>query len=331
MSTSSPSHRLPVLAAALAALSLAGCAAVELNRRHPGAIANGNFAPARAAATHFGASAAATCPVGGAYGVTVEKVAKLASDRGSTPAVMDGQLCSIAEAMLGWTEEGNPRDGVRTFMARYFGSISVGPQVIISTLETEDSRVIADAVAPTISQFANQAPNAHWGLATERLGTKKTKVVTVLDDVRVALDPLPRRLELGQRATLSGKLQGDLENPKVVISDARGKVTEGAVQPGKAFKAEVACDDQSGTIVVEIRGEDMGNEVALSEFKVACGGPALAGSVPVKAPAWPEETAQQEARIAEMIDAERAAAGVGKLTWSAPVGKIARAVGRGAP
>lgn len=321
-----PLSRLPLALAAVAALAaLSGCAAIEANRRIPGAVANGSFTPARAPAARFGDPQAA-CPVGGAYTQTYDKVAKMAADRGTPAAVADPVLCAMAEALLGWTDEAPPREAVRLHLARYFGSISPGPQVVISVLDSEDTRALGDALADTVAAYAAQVAAPRYGLATERLGSKKTRTVTVLDNARVVIDPLPRRLEPGQSATLSGTLQGDLESPKVVLSDTVGKVVEGEAQKGKAFKAELACGPKPGVLVVELRGEELGNEMVLSSFTVPCGGPALPTSVAVKATPWPEDAAKQRVKVQELIAAERATAGVPALVWNDAVGAIAQAV-----
>lgn len=325
-----PTARSLTAAAAVALLLAgAGCAAIEANRRIPGAIAGGAFAPARPAAARLGANPELACPVGGAYTQTYDKVEKAVKERGATPAVADGRLCAVAEAFLGWSPEAPPREAVRTFVARHFGVASQTPQVILNTLESEDSRLIGDSLSATVLQYANQVSAPRFGIATERLGKSKTRVVIVLANDRVELDPpLPRRLEVGEKAVVAGRLVGELENASVLVSDTKGVVTESPKQPGKAFRAEVTCG-APGRTIVEIRGEDMGNEQALSTLEISCGGPPLPTAVPVVAAPWPDAVPEQEARLVAALDAARAEAGVPALTWAEPVMKLARAVAEG--
>jgi uncharacterized protein YkwD len=70
----------------------------------------------------------------------------------------------------------------------------------------------------------------------------------------------------------------------------------------------------------------MGSEQVLSTLEIACGGPALPTSVAVAPAPWPEAVGEQEARIMKALDAARTEAGLAALTWSEPVGKLARAV-----
>lgn len=316
------------LAAAGLALALAGCATIEANRRVPGVLASGTFTPSRPPAAKLGPDPTRTCPVGGTYQETYDKVEKGVADRGANPAAADGRLCAVAEAFLGWTDEAPPREGVRAFVARYFG-VPTTPAVIVNVLESEDSRQLGESIANVVLQFANQSAAPRYGLAAERIAPKKSRVVIVLENARVALDPLPRRLELGEKATVSGTVLGDQENPKVIISDTRGVVSEPPQAPGKAFKGEVACGQTPGRIVVELHAEDMGNEALAGSLVLACGGPPLPTSVPVAPPAWPEAVAEQEARVQKAIDAERAQAGLKPLVWSEAVGKIARDAAEG--
>jgi uncharacterized protein YkwD len=323
ISTPDPARRW--LAVAGLALALAGCAAIEANRRIPGVVAAGSFSPARPPSPRLGPDPTRACPEGGPYTETSNAVEKGVAERGANPAKADGQLCAIAEAFLGWTDAAPPREAVRTFVARHFGVVSA-PQVSINVLESEDSRIIGQSLASTVLQYANQVSTPRYGLAVERISKGKSRAVMVFDSPRVALEPLPRGLEPDQKATVSGVVLGDLENPKLLISDTQGVLRELPQPAGRAFKGEIACGPRSGRILVEIRAEDMGNETVAATLAVACGGPALPTSVAVAAPPWPDAVAEQEARIARVIDGERAEGGLAAVTWSEPVGRVAREV-----
>ena len=318
--------RLP---AALAALVLSGCAAMQAaqsNLRVPGTLANDQFTPGRPASATFGDPAVAACPVGGAYTELYAKVAEGAKAVGATPAPAEGRLCAVAEALLGWPEETPVAEGPLAFLSGHYGLENLAGQAFVTTLETEDPREIAKNLAATIASYGSKVPTAAYGVASTRLKKDRTKVVLVLANASIRLDPpLPRRLEAGQKAALSGTLQGDLDTPKVLVSDAQGKVATFEQPAGKAFKAEVACGQQPGRIVAEIRGEEMGNERVLSTLEVACASPLPTTASLAKA-AWPADAAGQERKITELINAERTAAGLPALAVSDPVGKVARAV-----
>jgi uncharacterized protein YkwD len=325
--------------AALSLLLTSSCAtlaAAEANRRVPAAVANGVLTPARAPAEKFGASPARTCPVGGVYGEVEGTLAAAVRDRGAVEVPADGRLCAVAEAMLAWPSDEVPVH-VRAFLGRYFGLAGGAPELVLVTLESDDPRLIGSTLAETIQRYGARVTSPRYGLAAvlvsgrrggdkaiQDASTAKSRVIVALYSDALQVDPLPRRLELGQKATLSGALSGDLENPKVLVSDAQGHLATVTQPPGRAFKAELACDARPGRIVVEVRGEEMGNERVIGAFTVACATD-LALSVPVAAPApWPADPAVQEKKMMELIDAERAGAGLPALTWFEPLGAIAR-------
>jgi uncharacterized protein YkwD len=321
-----PSPTLRRLALLALPLALGACAAIEANRRVPGVVVAGSFAPARPPSVRLGADPTRTCPQGGHYSATYEQLARQVAEQGAAAAQADGQLCAVAEAFLGWTGD-PPREAVRAFVARHYGLVSTTLQVVVNKLDSEDTRLVGEAVAKVIVQFANQVPTARYGLAADRIAKGKTLVIIVLDSPRVALGPpLPRRLEPGEKAVLAGTLLGDLENPKVAISDAQGVVSEPPQKPGKAFQAELSCGQRPGRIVVEISGEEMGNEALMANLSVPCGGPPLPTTVAVAPPPWPVAVAEQEALLQKGIDAERAEGGLPPLTWSEPIARIARSV-----
>lgn len=319
---SSPSTRR--LAAAAAILLLAGCAAVEAARRVPGTVTDGAFAPARPPATQFGPDATRACPPGGAYTELYARVEANAKATETPLPVADGRLCAVAEAFLGWNEEDLPTETVVTFVSQYFGLAIPASSALITEMETEDTRQIARNLSETVAKYATRVPAPAYGVATTRLGKNRTKVVLLLQNGVVALDPLPRRLEPGQTAKVSGALKGDLENPKLLVSDTQGRLQTVEPPPGKAFAAEIACQ-RPGRIIIEVRAEEMGNERAVANIPVACGRP-LPTSVALQAARWPEGVAEQERKMEGLINAERTAAGLPALEPLEPVQQIARAV-----
>lgn len=334
------SPRAVVAAAAL--LTLAGCAGVanlsEANRRSPGTIAAGSLTPGRPAAAQFGLDPTFKCPAGGPAAVVYVSVEAAAKAADAPLAVADGQLCALAEALLTWEDDVPLPGPVNAFLSQYFGLPMPAGSVLVKTImterdteqgkaNTEDPRQIGGALADTVNAYALKVPAPRYGLATMRLGKNRTKAVLVLQSGLVALDPLPRRLEPGQKAAVTGSLTGDLEDPTLLVSDSVGRLVTLKQPPGKAFKGEVSCE-RPGRLFVEVRAEEMGNERVLATLPIACGLP-LPASVPVAAQTWPGDVAAQEKMMAALIDAERAAAGLPAITWSEPIGTIARALTEG--
>jgi uncharacterized protein YkwD len=244
-----------------------------------------------------------------------------------SPAKADGRLCAHAEALLGWDRPDQPDEWVNRFLSWYFGWTSIAPSVQIATIETEDPRPIAERLREAIVKFSGSASQPRFGVATQLVRKGATKLVLVIDDAPVEVDPVPRRLELGQQATLTGQFQGPYSKPKVLVSDADGKTQKPVASDGKTFHADLRCGAHSGNIVVLIRGEsDEGQgERSLADFPVACG-IALPTSVALNTRDQGSSLplAEQEKKIFEQINVERTTAGLKPLVWDESLARVAR-------
>jgi uncharacterized protein YkwD len=151
-----------------------------------------------------------------------------------------------------------------------------------------------------------------------------TKIVVAMQDQNFELDPLPRRLELGAQATLSGRLLGPLENAKVQYTDLSGKLRSAASTDGKSFKADIKCGDRPGSIPIQIIGGEKGAETSLANFTVACGMPLPTSAPLFEAPKGPVDPAQAEQKLFELMNADRVALGLKPLELDKELSKIAR-------
>ncbi len=322
------------LAAVAGVALLAGLLApVQAHGASPGAISGGNFSPGRPAALVFGPDPDQRC-TGSIFSRLPGEVERQAKPANVTPPKPDGALCAIANSLLGWTEPGAPRDGVLAFMSGHVGLASPARQAFVTTIGTDDDVLISERLAETVVRHGKNYQNARYGAALymipreDRNSRPTFRVVLVLGEEPVALDPLPRRLALGQKAMLTGQLQGDLENPNVILSDAKGQASSPPQAPGKGFKAELHCGEKPGTIRVEIGAEQAGSRRVVANFPVACGTD-LPSTVPVVAAQWPTEVAAQEKKVLEIINGERTAAGLQPLAWDPAVAGVARSLSEG--
>ncbi len=321
-----PRNREIELALAIAFLGLAtACAAVAANRSSPGTVAGGVFSPARPGAAQYGPDAGRTCPAGGAFKILADELAEKVREGGKPSVKGDGRLCAAADTFLGWSQAEAVPESVASFVAWHFGLPGPTPRVTIAAIETEDGKVIAERLLDSVRGFAATAVEPRFGLATERVRKDLTKVALVMQDMAVELEPTPRRLALGSQAILNGQLLGDFKDPKVLVSDAAGKLEAAPAQSGKGFKADLRCGDRPGRIQVEIRGEDGGLASVLARFPVACGrdSPTSVALFPVAKE--PVDVPAKERRLFELMNVERGSAGLSALTWDDAVAGVARA------
>jgi uncharacterized protein YkwD len=313
-----------------------GCAgAMSANKRSPGVIENGAFRPTRPANPNYGPDPSLACPEKGVNGVLQDNLDDAAKKSGKPAAQPDGRLCAFADTLLGWEKEETPPQGLLSFVSSYFGLPAPVRRIVIQNIDTEEHRDnpgaeykdVAERLTDTLVNFASTAVQPRYGLYTQRVKKAKgvqTKVVIAMLDQSVELDPFPRRMELGAQSTLSGRLLGALENPKVQYTDLSGKLEVPAIPEGKSFKVDIKCGDKPGVIPIQILGGEKGAQTQLANFPLACG-TALATSAPlVEPPKGPVDPAQAEAKVLELMNADRTAAGLKPLAGEKELANVAR-------
>lgn len=323
-----------------AAFSFSGCASLAAaNKRTPGVMANGSFKPALPPNENFGPNPRYVCPPTSINSAVQDSL----NDRlkGKTVPVKDGRLCAIAETLLGWQGENNdtPPESVRAFLSSYFGLTNTIPPPILAPFDTDDSRVLADPLAEPLATFAEDAKVPRYGLVTERVkagaitaadvaqnrskgGTKA--VVVMQDEVFELVAPLPRQLPAGGSAQLQARVLAPVTKIKTEIVEVNGKLKT-IPSEAQAVQAELSCGDRPGKILVQVTGEREGTDVQLANFTVACGGE-LATAVKLPAKAVASTPAQDEQRLLELINAERAAAGLVQLANNPGLATISRQI-----
>ncbi len=317
-----------VLCVALGVGAFSTTAEAARTRREPGVVKDGQFAPARPQSPTYGPNKNEDCVTSGLFDDVLRALSGTAKANGRKAPEPDGRLCAVAEAFLGWdpARDGTPRPRVLAFASYWFGLPAPVNPPTIATIETEDYRVLSEKIVTAVTNEALRASYPRVGLVSQRVRKGVTKFAFVVLDVPLELDPLPRRLEPGQSAKLSGKLLGGAAEPKILVSDAVGKLVEPKEGTGDAFTADVACGDRKGRIQVEIRAEGgTGKTGTVASFPVLCGEP-LPASIVLAGEQWPTDRAGAEKKIFDAVNAERAQAGLTPLELDAAVSKVARDV-----
>lgn len=317
--------------AALFLSPIAGAEVVDLSRgdRRPGSVASGQFTPGRPPPAHFGGPAPFACPTRGAQAFFADELVDLAKTSNKPVPVADGRLCAAAEAFLGWEAKEPVRAGLGAFAISYFGVVTHYPQVQVLMVNAKDDepKELAVQVFEQVGNFFVNAKRPHYGMMVQRVRKGSFRAVVALaDEPPVALDPVPMRLELGESAKVSGKLLDDYDRPRVLVSDATGKLTVAETASGASFEARAACGTRPGVIRVEILGELGGSPTRVARFAIACGTP-VESSAPVNAPeGWTGDAAAQARKMLEAVNAERTGAGLPALVWDAALADVAGGV-----
>jgi uncharacterized protein YkwD len=234
-------------------------------------------------------------------------------------------LCGVAEALLGWDREQDLDEHTLRFISWYFGLPSPPSKVLFGQLETDDPKAIAKPLLEPLTNFGNTAARPRFGMATQRFH-RKSKTVLVLQDPEIELDLLPHRMNLNSQASFTGHLLGDLVDPKALIGDAAGGLVAPSFPGGKTFQTILRCGSRKGSIEIEIHGLENGADKVVTRFPVGCGID-LSTSVSLAPPQQRLTNVQeQERRIFEVINAERASAGLDPIAWDDAVAGVARTI-----
>lgn len=319
--TNERSRLLPLL------LAVAGCAAaLQANKRSPGTVENGMFKPQRPPAANYGPDPSMTCPGGGANGALETEIS---TRNPAVKPVADGRLCAMADTLLGWKQEGKdlPPESIRTFLAQYFGIPGTIRQMLITDVESEEAKQVAEALGDPLVSFAASAQKPIYGLMTERVKKKLTHVVLVMYDATLELDaPLPRKLAAGQAATLSGHVNGEYTRARLEVVDASGKLQKIPDQPGKAVKADLKCGDRPGRIMVQASGRKEESDSLVASFPVYCNADSPVAAKMPAAAGGPVDVAQGEKQLMDSINGDRHDAGAKALNTIPALSEIARKV-----
>jgi uncharacterized protein YkwD len=245
-------------------------------------------------------------------------------------ARQDPRLCAIAEAFIRMEPGSVPRPQVLAFAANSFGLPAPVNVPIVADFDVDDQRTIAERVVQSAAgKAALNATNPRIGMFTQRQKKGRqsvTRIAVVVSDIPVEIaPPLPRRIEKGQQAKLSGKLLGGAKNPKVFVTDATGKLETPEQQPGETFEATLSCGERPGRIQVEVRAEVEGSQGPVASFPVYCA-EAPPTAIALAGEPWPTDAEAATKKIFELVNAERSAAGVPPLKWDPAIAGVATSI-----
>lgn len=153
-------------------------------------------------------------------------------------------------------------------------------------------------------------------------------VVVALQETALELEPVPRAMPRGGRTPLKGRLLPPYRKPEGFVTGPNGQVTKLHLDgDASRFLGTFHCGPDKGRYQIELTGDDRYGATVLANFPVYCGVPApttLAPSV-ARAESRFTDAASAEARLVELVNADRARAGLPALEVDARLRDVARA------
>jgi uncharacterized protein YkwD len=239
---------------------------------------------------------------------------------------LDAAMTDLARAMR---ERESPHAEAVEFILAHYGIVEPYPSLVIARVARgSDARASDGAAFEALMRKLELPPGrplATIGVGIDR-ATSTWLALLAIQDKSIDLEPVPRQLPHEGRARVSGRLLGAFTTPHLYVTDPRGGArTLAAESNGALFRAELRCDRGDGPYQVEVFGTDAAGPRVLANFPVSCGAapPAVfAGAAGYSASSL--DTKQAEARLFELVNRDRRAAGLPALVADPALAAVAR-------
>lgn len=261
----------------------------------------------------------------------IDAVTRAAGQLGRPIPRPDARLFAVAAELAGVAPDDAPLAyGVTEFALQHAGIIEPTPHLVIIRAPLDDPRAIADTVAERLPAILSTTDFARVGVgAAERSGDDDV-VVLALQSSFVTTGPIDRALPADGEVKLDGEVAPPFLGPEVYVTRPAGEVERVPVTRvgQRGFRAALTCGDHVGKQQIEINAADDSGSTVLANFPIWCGESppdritVALGDDDVRPPTSGEEA---EARMLELVNRDRVAAGLAALAVDPRAVAIARA------
>jgi uncharacterized protein YkwD len=217
------------------------------------------------------------------------------------------------------------------FVLNHYGIVEPYPKLLVENFPRTKENALRQAVSQEL-ELPRGSALVTIGVGVDR-GVSSTTVVIAFQDKGVDMEPVPRELPLGGRAQVAGTLLGQARQPRFYRTDPQGQTQAlSATVTGAAFRTEIICARGEGAYRVEVCAKDERGPHVVARFPVYCGRvapttrPGLAGyRGGFEESVWDLKSADAEARMLELVNRERRAAGLAPVALDGALSNVARA------
>jgi hypothetical protein len=264
-------------------------------------------------------------PFGDQLRTLVQKGAAAAGRKQGTRVVPDTRLdAAMTDLARALRERESVRSEAVDFILSHYGIVEPYPSMLFLHVPRGADGSALGLIGRDL-ELPKGKPLVTIGVGIDR-ATSTTLVIVAVQDKSLDLEPVPRQLPRDGRARVSGKLLGAFAAPHLYVTDPRGAArTLPAELRGALFGAEVRCDRGDGRYQVEVFGTDDAGPRVLANFPVYCGTspPAtFVGAAGYAATAL--DIREAEARLLELVNRDRRAAGLPALAPDPALAAVAR-------
>ncbi len=261
-----------------------------------------------------------------------ELVARIAKKERRQEPRLDARLDAAATDLVrAASESGAPPNELVQGALWVHGIVEPPPQLILTAMGDGGEEELLRALTGDLPKVLADGRFTRVGVGIVPGRGGETRVLVALQESFVDLDPVARAQPLGGNVVVRGRLHDGFERPEAFVTAPDGTVLSRVfvgrdpVRFGGAFR----CGPQKGRYQVEVTGEDRFGATVVANFPVWCGAAApMTAAAAAPAGAGKDEvfttTAAAEQAVWNLLNADRAHAGLPALAWDAQLAGVAR-------
>jgi uncharacterized protein YkwD len=207
------------------------------------------------------------------------------------------------------------------------GLVEPSPHLMVAAYAPGSERALLDELRRSLGAAVSEGRWRRFGLAVVPLSETRRRVVLLLLESFIELEPPPREAPLSDLPVpIQGRVLPPFTGPQVLVTDPAGLVARVPAQVrDQRFAAEIRCRAR-GRHQIEVTAEGRHGTTVLANFPLYCGTPAprdlLTGAAGPEPPF--RDAAEAEQQLLRYLNQDRARFGLPPLTWDPRLAEVAR-------
>jgi uncharacterized protein YkwD len=256
----------------------------------------------------------------------VGEVRSVARQMGTPPPVDDSRLdwavTDLARNLHG--DELPSREAVDFLMAHY-GLVEPSPHLFMTRGNAAAADQMVQHAHEQAAALLGAGPVGRMGVGVARHGDEVSVVAAFQDTPLQLLAPIPRQLPHARGTTIRAQVSRRYRAPQVVVTTPDGQVHEAPPALRDTVGADMRCG-ADGRYQVEVLANGTAGPVVLANFPVFCGvRPSTTLESVAAMPQGPADPEAAERELIELVNRDRARAGLPALVADPRLTAIARA------
>jgi uncharacterized protein YkwD len=240
-------------------------------------------------------------------------------------ARLDWAVTDLARNLRG--DELPSREAV-DFLIAHYGLVEPSPHLFMTRGNAAAADQMVQHAHEQATALLGAGPVGRVGVGIARHGDEVSVVAAFQDTPLQLLAPIPRQLPHGSGTTIRAQVARRYRGPQVVVTTPDGQVHEAPPALRDTVAADMRCG-ADGRYQVEVVADGAAGPAVLANFPVFCGvRPSPALDAVAAMPQGPADPEAAERELIELVNRDRARAGLPALVPDPRLTAIARAHSR---